>query len=126
MCIRDSKPSSGGNPTFKLPSEKLFFTLFYLKTYPTFDVLGFTFNCSGKTAHDNLYNFLPVLQIALAKLDCLPKRKFDTVEEFIEFSKNEKKLIFDATERLHHRKKDNEEQKKYYNGKKKHTLLKTL
>jgi len=52
------KPTTGGNPTFKNPSEKLFFTLFYLKTYPTFDVLGFIFGCSGKTAHENLYKFL--------------------------------------------------------------------
>lgn len=122
----DRKPSSGGSPIFKLPSEKLFLTLFYLKTYPTFDVLGFIFNCSGKTAHENLYNFLPILLMALAKLDCLPKRDFDSVEDFINFTKTEKDLIFDATERIHHRKKDYEEQKKYYNGKKKPILSRTL
>ena len=47
------KPTGGGNPKFKTPSEKLFFTLYYLKTYPTFDVLGFVFNCKGKTAHES-------------------------------------------------------------------------
>ena len=59
------KPSSGGNPIFKSPAEKLFFILYYLKNYPTFDVLGFSFNCSGKTAHQNLYKYLPVLIMAL-------------------------------------------------------------
>lgn len=115
----DRKPSPGGSPIFKLPSQKLFLTLYYLKSYPTFDVLGFTFNCSGKTAHDNLYKFLPVLERTLDKLSVLPKRSFQTVEEFIEFTKAHEDLLIDATERLHHRKKDQEEQRKYYNGKKK-------
>ena len=121
----DRKPSSGGRPVFKLPAEKLFFILYYLKNYPTFDVLGFCFNCSGKTAHQNLYKYLPVLIMALDKLNCLPKRCFDSVDEFVTFTKESKDLIIDATERIHHRKKDNDEQKKYYNGKKKHTRLKT-
>ena len=71
------KPSSGGNPTFKQPAEKLFFVLYYLKNYPTFDVLGFCFDCSGKTAHQNLYKYLPILIMALDKLNCLPKRCFE-------------------------------------------------
>lgn len=116
----DRKPSTGGCPKFKLPSQKLFLTLFYLKSYPTFDVLGFTFNCSGKTAHDNLYKFLPILERTLEKLCVLPKRSFETVEEFIAFTKAHKDLLIDATERLHHRKKNQEEQRKYYNNKKKH------
>jgi len=120
----DRKPSAGGSPVFKLPSQKLFMTLFYLKSYPTFDVLGFTFNCSGKTAHDNLYKFLPILERTLDKLDVLPKRSFQSVDEFIEFTKAHQDLLIDATERLHHRKKDQEEQRKYYNGKKKRTRLK--
>jgi hypothetical protein len=99
------KPSAGGSPIFVLPSEQLFFTLFYLKTYPTFDVLGFTFGCSGKTAHENLYKFLPILQETLRELDVLPKRAFKDVEEFIEFTKSEENILIDATERLHHRKK---------------------
>lgn len=115
----DRKPTAGGSPIFKTPSEQLFFTLFYLKTYPTFDVLGFSFNCSGKTAHENLYKFLPILENALEELHVLPKRKFDSAKEFIEFIKGQKDILIDATERIHHRKKDNEAQKKFYNGKKK-------
>jgi len=119
----DRKPTAGGNPAFKTPSEKLFFTLYYLKTYPTFDVLGFVFNCKGKTAHTNLYCFLPILEYALAALNVLPKRNFDSVDEFLDFFKDNKNLLIDATERIHHRKKDYDEQKKYYNGKKKPTPL---
>jgi hypothetical protein len=123
----DRKPTAGGSPKFKTPSEKLFFTLYYLKTYPTFDVLGFVFNCKGKTAHENLYKFLPILECALETLKVLPKRKFDSVEHFIEFVKENEDLLIDATERIHHRKKDYEEQKKFYNGKKKaHTVKNTI
>jgi len=118
------KPTAGGSPKFKTPSEKLFFILYYLKTYPTFDVLGFVFNCKGKTAHENLYTFLPILELALQELKVLPKRKFDTVNEFLDFTKENKDLLIDATERLHHRKQDNEIQKKFYNGKKKDIPLK--
>jgi len=120
----ERKPSAGGSPIFKKSEEQLFFTLFYLKTYPTFDVLGFTFGCSGKTAHQNLYKFLPVLELALESLDCLPKRSFESVEEFIEFMSKHQDLLIDATERLHHRKKDQEEQKKYYTKKSKTHVVK--
>ena len=113
------KPTRGRSTKFKTPSEKLFFTLYYLKTYPTFDVLGFVFNCKGKTAHENLHKFLFILENALETLNVLPKRKFDSVEQFLEFIKETENLLIDATERLHHRKKDYEEQKKFYNGKKK-------
>lgn len=118
----DRKPSPGGTPKFKTPSQKLFLVLFYLKTYPSFDVLGFTFNCSGKTAHENLYKFLPILEAALGELKVLPKRTFNSVDEFIEFTKFNQDIIIDATERIHHRKKNQQEQKKYFNGKKKPIL----
>lgn len=105
------KPSAGGSPIFKTPSERLFSTLFYLKTYPTFDVMGFTFGCSGKTAHENLYKNLSILEIVLRKLQVLPKRKFDSVEEFVAYTKEQEDVIFDATERIHHRKKNKKNKK---------------
>ena len=52
---------------------------------------------------------------SIEELKVLPKRSFDSVEEFIEFTKMQKEILLDATERLHHRKKDNEEQKKFQN-----------
>lgn len=123
----DRKPTTGGSPFFKTPSEKLFLLLFYLKTYPSFDVLAFTFGCSRNAAHENVYKFLPILESTLEYLDVLPKRQFDSVEEFIEFTKTHKDILVDATERIHHRKKEQEEQEKYFNGKKKaHTVKNTV
>jgi len=57
---------------------------------------------------------LPILEAALHKLKVLPKRTFESVDEFIEFAKAHKDIIIDATERLHHRKKNQQEQKNDY------------
>lgn len=114
----ERRPSKGGKAFLQNASERLFFILYYLKTYPSFDVLGFILGCSGKTAHTNLYKLLPILEHCLENLKVLPRRKFDTVEDFIAFTKSHTDLLIDATERLHHRKKDKEEQKKYYTKKK--------
>ena len=111
-------PSKGGNAFLKNAAEQLFFVLYYLKTYPTYDVLGFVLGCSGKTVCMNLNKLLPILEHCLDNLKVLPRRKFDTVDEFIDFTKSHTDLLIDATERLHHRKKDKEEQKKYYTKKK--------
>ena len=56
----------GGRPgVFESHEQRLFFVLFYLKTYPTFDVLGFHFDLSAGHAHDAIQVFAPVLQRAL-------------------------------------------------------------
>jgi len=46
----------------------LFFVLFYLKTYPTFDVLGFHFGLSARHAHDHVEFLMRILERALANL----------------------------------------------------------
>ena len=120
-------PQSGGKPVFVTAQEKLFFLLFYLKTYPTYDATGFTFGCSGKTIHENLNKLLPILEKVLEKLQVLPKRNFKSPQEFIDFTKDHDNILIDATDRLYHRKKDKDEQKKYYNGKHKaHTVKNTV
>ena len=45
------------------PEKKLFFILFYLKTYPTFDVLGFHFGLSGGHAHAHVDKLMLSLTI---------------------------------------------------------------
>lgn len=41
---RNRKPGGGRKGALSTPDLKLFFILFYLKTYPTFDVLGCVFD----------------------------------------------------------------------------------
>ncbi len=64
------------------PEKKLFFILYYLKTYPTFDVLGFHFGFSSGHAHDHVETLLPVLLRCLSGLGVLPLRTPGTPEGF--------------------------------------------
>jgi hypothetical protein len=64
------KNVSKGGPKGHLDTfgKKLFFILHYLKTYPTFDVLGFHFGFSSGHAHNHVENLMPVLRRSLADL----------------------------------------------------------
>lgn len=114
----------GGLPTI---GEKLLFLLFYLKVYPTFDVLGFFFGMSRSKACENVHRLLPILYETLSQLGVLPHRDFESVEEMRKTFANIDTIIIDATERLHRRPKDSEKQSAMYSGKKKrHTVKNTI
>lgn len=49
-----NRPWGGRDPVLDTPEKQLLFTLFYLKSYPTFDVLGFHFGLSAGHARDYL------------------------------------------------------------------------
>ena len=115
---RQRKP--GGGQKGKLPSEhdKLVFVLYYLKVYPTFDVLGTQFGMNRSKACENLHTLLPILYKALENLGVMPHREFKTVEEFRAACNWVDDLLIDATERPHSRPKDDAKQKDLYSGKK--------
>jgi len=98
--------------------DKLMFVLYYFKTYPTFDVLGTTFNLARSKAHENLYKLIPVLHQTLVALDVMPAREYRTVEEMKDALSGIDKIIIDATERQMRRSTDDETQKEHYSGKK--------
>jgi len=75
-------PSGGPKGRLDTPGKQLFFILYYLKTYPTFDVLGFHFGFSSGHAHDHVERLLPVLARSLSDLGVLPARTPGTPEEF--------------------------------------------
>jgi hypothetical protein len=114
----ERKRKRGGGRKGSLPTirEKLLFVLFYLKVYPTFDVLAGFFGMSRSKACENLHQLLPILNKTLARLGVLPHRKFDTVEEMRKAFGDIDKIIIDVTERLHRRPKDNEKQSEMYSG----------
>jgi hypothetical protein len=114
------KRKAGGGQKGKLPTvyEKLLFLLYYLKVYPTFDVLGTQFGMNRSKACENIHSLFPVLCNALSNLGVLPYREFKTVEEFRTACQGIEKILIDATERPHSRPVDNEEQKELYSGKK--------
>lgn len=121
---RQRKP--GGGQKGKLPTvhEKLTFLLYYLKVYPTFDVLGAQFGIDRSKACKNVHALLPILCKALKNLGVLPHREFKTVEEFRAACDWVEELLIDATERPHSRPTDNKKQRDLYSGKKKRHMLK--
>ncbi len=120
---------SGGGRKGKLPTlnDKLFFILFYLKSYPTFDVLGATFKMSRQKACENVHKLLPILCKTLMHLGVMPEREFSNPEELKEAMEEVEKILVDATERPHQRPENEEKQKEMYSGKKKaHTGKNTI
>ena len=111
--------SGGSKGNLDSPEKKLFFTLFYLKTYPTFDVLGFHFGFSSGHAHNHLKNLLPVLLQSLLSLGVLPVRTVGCPEEFTQLIEKYEDIAIDGLECACVRPLDKELQKARYSGKKK-------
>jgi hypothetical protein len=99
--------------------EKLFFILFYLKVYPTFDLAGFVFGADRSRPFEWVKQFLPILEKALGRSIEMPKRKISTLEEFYEICPEAKDLFIDGTERRTQRPQKGKNQRKRYSGKKK-------
>jgi len=98
--------------------KKLFFILYYLKTYPTFDVLGFHFGFSGGHAHAHVDKLLPVLGRALEQLGLMPQRLPTTPSEFNKLLEKYKDVVIDGVECACVRSQDPSVQKDHYSGKK--------
>lgn len=123
--IRESKPNrkrkvgGGKRGHLKTSQDKLFFILFYLKTYPTFDVLAF-FSSKGRgRSCEAVHLYLRILEKALGKKIVLPERKITSVEEFLQKFPEVKDVFVDGTERRMQRPKQGKRNKRYYSGKKK-------
>ena len=78
--------------------EQLFFILFYLKVYPTYDVASFLFQCRPSTALSLGKKLLPLLEQTLGKASVLPKRQIRSVSEFLRRFPDVKDLFMDGTE----------------------------
>lgn len=118
----ERKRKAGGGQKGKLPmmKEKLFFLLFYLKVYPSFDILGGIFDLSRSNARENIDRLMPILHKTLERMGVVPRRDFDDVEEMKKMlGDNIDKIIIDTTERPHQRPEDSEKQRSLYSGKKK-------
>jgi hypothetical protein len=58
---RRRKPGGGCKGKWPTMADKLLFTLYYYKTYPTFDVLGTQFEMARSKANENLPKLSPIL-----------------------------------------------------------------
>jgi len=109
---------AGRKPVLETSEIKLFFILFYLKTYPTFDVLAINFNMHRSNACRWVHFYVEILIAALKSSGSLPKRKFKNKNDFINSFPNLKLVITDGTERRRRRPKNGVKQKEFYSGKK--------
>jgi hypothetical protein len=110
----------GGGRKGKLPrvKDKLFFTLVYFKTYPTFDVLGTQFGMGRSKANENLHALAPILMSTLVRLGVMPHRQFASVEEMKAAFQGIDRVLIDVTERLYRRSQEDDGQRAHYSGKK--------
>jgi hypothetical protein len=107
-------------------SEKLFYILFYMKCYPTFDLAGFIFNADRSSCCRWTHWFMEALQMTLDKELVLPKRQIKDLDELLSEMPEIKAIYIDGTERPVRRPKDPEKQKENYSGKKKKHTKKNL
>jgi hypothetical protein len=109
-------PYRGGRPyKLKTADEKLFFVLYYLKNYPTYDVLGVEFGMHRSSAFRNVDKYMMALKLALDEMGVMPST---AIEDLNDKLKDVQSIIVDGTEQRKNRPKDKEKQKKYYSGKK--------
>lgn len=113
--------NSTGISTFTTYADLLFFTLYSVKSGLTYDLLGLTFGLDGANAYQNQALGLRVLRAALEQGGHMPKRSYQSIEEFKEHWSEEGEMLMDATEQRRQRPGNQQEQKEDYSGKKKHT-----
>ncbi len=111
----------GGGRKGKLASsqQKLFFILYYLKTYPTFDVLAANFGLARSKACENTHKLGWALWLTLQKLGVLPVREITSLEAMQQVFQDLKTIIVDASERPYLRNELTLDQAPNYSGKKK-------
>ena len=123
---RRRQEGGGRKHTLRTVREKLFFLVFYVKCYATFDVLGWVFDVDRSQPQRWVKTYLPVLETALGRKAVLPKRKIQSVEEFLRCFPRVKEVFVDGTERPIRRPSGKEPQKSYYSGKKKGHRVKNI
>lgn len=112
---------AGRRAVLRSSAERLFFILFYYKTYPTFRLAQALFEVDKETIHRWKIFLEEALWLTLGHELSLPKRKIRTMAEVLEVCPDLSEFIVDATERAIQRPKKNQEF--YYSGKKKkHTV----
>jgi Helix-turn-helix of DDE superfamily endonuclease len=92
--------------------------LFYLKTYPTLQVLGLQFGVSDTCAQANLAYFMPFLKASLKAKNTLVARIFESQESFEKTFEGVEDIFIDGTEIAIERADNQEVQQAAYSGKK--------
>ena len=105
--------------TLQKVEERVFFTLYYLKVYPTLDVLGICFGMDALAAESFLQKSLFIMEKTLLRLKMLPAREFSDHKQLQKALAGFEELFLDATERRTERPENEADQSDAYSGKKK-------
>jgi hypothetical protein len=116
---------AGRKAVLRTYEDKLFFILFYLRHYPTQEVLGFLFGISQGQANQWIHRLTPLVKKALGDEKELPGRTAADAQELMEACP-ELEFILDGTERPVRRPQDSEDRRKDYSGKKKRHTKKNI
>ena len=78
------KRAPGAGPPSKITSstQKLAFILFYLKVYPTFDVMSVVSGINAGDCCKWVHKLMPLLEELLGQQLALPKRQINSMEAF--------------------------------------------
>lgn len=123
---RKRKIGGGDHGVLESREEKLFYTLFYLKTYPTFDVAGFYVGFVRSKACEWFHKLHPILEQTMKRKLVLPERKISDPEEFLRLYPEVAEVFIDGVERLKQRPKKKKAANKTYSGKKKQHTRKSV
>ncbi len=117
-------PKNGGRPpSLKSFEDRLFFILFYLKTYPLQEIIAYCFSINQGTANVLIHQLSHILKLTLAELSYVPARITEEMMNRLQLEETQPYAI-DGTERPIVRPLDNKVQKMFYSGKKKHHTIK--
>src|SRR3989338_5543012 len=123
---RKRKPGAGQKGHLPTTEAKLFFILFYFKTYPTFDVLAFLSGKSRGRTCEYVHLYAKILNKTMKVKGTLPKRRIGDINEFLRLFPAIKDVFLDGVERRIQRPKKVKNQRKQYSGKRKATTRKNV
>lgn len=124
--VRKRKVGAGRGSMLQTSEEKLFYVLWYMKTYPTFDVASFWVGFHRSNACEWVHTLLPILEQTMKRKFVLPQRKISDPEEFLRLFPETKEIFVDGVERLRQRPKKKKSAQKTYSGKKKQHTRKSV
>ena len=119
-------PSAGGRPqAIKKVEDRLFFILFYLKTYPLQEVIAYSFGISQGTANVLIHKYSDILRLTLKEMGHTPARM---TEEMLQRLNGQEQQIYviDGTERRISRPTNELKQRLFYSGKKRPIRSRTM
>ena len=119
------EPGGGRKAKLTHDYQKLFFTLFYYKTYPTFRFAQIIYGLDKRNIQLWVKFLASVLFSALGyELSLKVRKRISRWDLWLEEYPQLSEFIVDCTERAVQRPKDNRLQEEYYSGKKKHHSVK--